>query len=172
MRILTLALLVGLFGTAAQAQKARKSPKSVLQQTVGLTEITVTYFRPSLKGRKLDKLAPNGKVWRTGANNATEVTFSNAVTLGGKDIAAGTYSLYSIPGDGEWTIILNSKLSWGTQYDESQDVHRFSANASKGGAGVETFTINVTDISDNNTDANIELAWADVSVKFPITVSK
>ena len=123
-------LIVGAY-TSVQAQKIQKSPKSVLTQTVGLTDITVTYHRPGLKGRSMASLAPDGAVWRTGANNATAFLISNAITIGGKELAAGNYSLWTIPGDGEWTIIINSKHGWGTQYDESGDVMRFKAKATK-----------------------------------------
>ncbi len=165
-------LLAGGFTHQSRAQKPQKSPKSVLTQTVGLTDITITYSRPGLKGRAMDKLAKPGKVWRTGANNATELKISNPITLGGKELAAGTYSLYSIPGDEEWTIIINKKLSWGTQYDAKEDVMRFAARATKTADTTETFTINIADISDNDKDAALELRWGNVSVKAPFTVSK
>lgn len=154
------------------AQKVRPSPKSVLTQTVGLTEITISYFRPGLKGRDMAKLAPKGKVWRTGANNATSLTISNAITIGGKELAAGTYTLWTIPGDGEWTVIINTKQGWGTDYDESGDVMRFSAKATKTAETTETVTINISDIDANGKDANLEIRWGNVSVKAPFTVSK
>ncbi len=170
--LILLALLTA--GTAIEglAQKVLPSPKCVLTQTVGLTDITITYYRPGLKGRKLEQLAKPGKVWRTGANNATEFKVSNPITIGGKELPAGTYSLYSIPGDDEWTLIINKKLSWGTQYDEKQDVMRFPAKATRWDEKVETFTINISDIDKNGKDANLELRWGNVSVKAPFTVSK
>ena len=80
--------------------------------------------------------------------------------------------MYSIPGDSEWTIIINKAKSWGTQYDESKDVVRFTAAATKTSASVETFRIDMSDFDKNNKDnANIELAWGNVSVKFPIKVT-
>ena len=169
--LLALLLFTGISLDSA-AQKVQKSPKSVLTQTVGLTDITVTYYRPGLKGRDMDSLVKPGKVWRTGANNATELTISNPITIGGKELAAGTYSLYSIAGDGEWTIIINSKLSWGTQYDEKEDVIRFTAKATKTADATETMTINISDIDANGKDANLEIKWGNVSVKAPFSVSK
>ena len=169
--LLVVLLIVGM-NLESRAQKVQKSPKSVLTQTVGLTDISVTYYRPGLKGRDMNKLAPNDKVWRTGANNATELTISNPITIGGKELAAGTYSLYTIPGDSEWTIIINSKLSWGTQYDEKEDVLRLQAKASKTAEATETMTINISDIAANGQDANLEIRWGMVSVKAPFTVSK
>lgn len=170
--LLVAAMFVIAFNSQSQAQKVQKSPKCTFTQTVGLTDITVTYFRPGLKGRELSTLAPNGKVWRTGANNATELKIADPITIGGKELAPGTYSIYSIPGDGEWTIIINKKLSWGTQYDEKQDLMRFSAKATKTADVTETFTINVADIDANGKDAKLELRWGNVSVKAPFTVSK
>ena len=154
------------------AQKVQKSPKAVVTQTVGLTDITITYHRPGLKGRSMASLAPDGKVWRTGANNATALLISNAITIGGKELAAGNYSLWTIPGAGEWTIIINSKHGWGTQYDETGDVMRFKAKATKTAESTETVTINISDIDANSKDANLEISWGNVSVKAPFTVSQ
>jgi hypothetical protein len=170
--LLAVSLLIVFAGTGVQAQKVQKSPKSVLTQTVGLTDITITYFRPGLKGRSMDSLAPNGKVWRTGANSATAFLISNAITIGGKELAAGNYSLWTTPGDGEWTIIINSKHGWGTQYDETGDVMRFTAKATKTAEVTETMTINISDIDANSKDAALEIQWGNVSVKAPFTVSQ
>ena len=165
-------LLIIAFGTESTAQKVQKSPKAVLTQTVGLTDITISYHRPGLKGREMSSMAKPGKVWRTGANNATSLTISNAITIGGKELAAGTYSLWTIPGDGEWTVIINTKQGWGTDYDKSGDVMRFSAKATKTTETTETVTINISDIDANGKDANLEIRWGNVSVKAPFTVSK
>lgn len=171
--VLLIALLfVSVFSMDTKAQKVQKSPKAVLTQTVGLTDVSVTYSRPGLKGREMSSLVKSGKVWRTGANNATELKISNPITIGGKELAAGTYSLYTIPGDGEWTIIINSKLSWGTQYNEKEDVMRFMAKSTTTADVTETMTIEISDIAANGTDANLEIRWGNVSVKAPFTVSK
>lgn len=154
------------------AQKVAPSPKAILTQTVGLTDITVEYSRPGLKGRSMSQLAPNGKVWRTGANSATKITFANAVTIDGKEVAAGDYSIHSIPGDSEWTVIINSKQTWGNQYDETGDVLRVKATPAKLNQSVESFTINITDLDKNGKDAKLELSWGTTSVKVPFTVSK
>jgi hypothetical protein len=170
--LIAVALFVVGASSSVEAQNVQKSPKSVLTQTVGLTDITITYYRPGLKGRSMDSLAPDGKVWRTGANNATAFLTSNAITIGGKELAAGNYSLWTIPGDGEWTIIINSKHGWGTQYDETGDVMRFKAKASNTAAVTETATINIADIDANGKDAALEIRWGNVSVKAPFTVSQ
>ncbi len=173
----TLSLLVVLFVFAlsnnVMAQRGpAASPTATVKQMVGNTEMEIVYSRPSLDGRDMAKLAPAGKVWRTGANANTKINFNKDVMLGGKAVPAGEYSMYSIPGDGEWTIIINKAKSWGTQYDESQDVVRFTAPATKTSASVETFRIDMTDFDKNDKDnANIELAWGNVSVKFPIKVT-
>ena len=84
------------------------SPACTIKQRVGLTDIEVVYSRPGIKGRQIfGSLVPYDKVWRTGANNATKITFSTPVKLNGQDVAAGSYALYTIPGEDEWTIILN-----------------------------------------------------------------
>ena len=156
-----------------QGQKVQKSPKASLTQTVGLTDVSITYFRPGLKGREMSKLAPYGKVWRTGANNATELKISNPITIGGKELAAGTYSLYTIPAEsGDWTLIINSKLSWGTSYSEDADIMRFPAKAIKTAESTETLTIGVADINANGKDAALEIHWGNVCVKAPFSVSK
>ena len=88
--------------------------------------VRVTYSRPQLKGRSISELAPAGKVWRTGANEAPEIIFYKDATVGGKSVAAGTYSLFTIPGNKEWTVILNKNLNqWGAySYQEDADVIR------------------------------------------------
>lgn len=165
-------IAIGLFLGAqiSSAQKLQKSPKSTLAQVVGTTEIKVVYHRPGLKGRKMDSLAPKGEVWRTGANQATEISFSKDVSFGGNKLPAGTYSLYSIPGEKEWTIIVNSKLSWGTQYTQDKDVYRFKAPSFSCNLATETFTIDVSDISNEGTHANLTLRWGNIVVKAPIEV--
>lgn len=130
--------------------------------------VKVVYSRPQLKGRTLAKLAPNDKVWRTGANEAAEITFYKDVTFGGKSVKAGTYSLFTIPTDADWTIILsNQKNVWGSYfYDISEDVVRVTGKVSKAESPIEAFSI-VFDGEEEN--ANMHLGWADkivtVSVK-------
>lgn len=167
---LTLALVFTVNSALAQRGPAA-SPTVTVTQDVGGTEMTLIYSRPSLAGREMSTLVPSGKVWRTGANANTKINFNKDVMLGGKEVAAGEYSMYSIPGDGEWTIIINKAKSWGTQYDEGQDVVRFTAKATKTSNTVETFSIMMTDFDKNGKKkANLELAWGNVSVKFPIEV--
>ncbi len=159
----------------AQRGGPAPSPKATVKQMIGTTEMEIIYSRPSLDGRDAKKLVNtlNKGVWRTGANSNTLISFNKDVTIGGKALAAGKYSLWTIPGDSEWTVIISGHLDkWGTQYDNSKDVLKFTATASTIGHSVETFTINMTDFDKNSKDkANIELAWGNISVKFPVKVT-
>lgn len=128
----------------------------------------VTYGRPQKKGRTmLGDVEKYGKVWRTGANETTEIKFYRDVTIGDKQIKAGTYSLYSIPNKDKWTIILNSKLdTWGAyEYDESKDVARVDVAAGKSDKETEAFTI-AFDGKDGKAD--MVLAWENTIVKVPM----
>jgi len=145
----------------------RPSPNASVSQDIGSTTVTLTYGRPGLKGRSLSALAPAGKVWRTGANESTTITFSADVMFGGKEVKAGTYSLYSVPGE-NWTMILNNKKSWGTQYDESEDVLRVpAAVTTQGASSFERFTIYFDTLSD--TKAHLNLQWGNTLTAIPIT---
>lgn len=147
--------------------KARPSPNAAVSQTIGTTVVSVTYGRPGLKGREIESLVPEGKVWRTGANESTAITFSGDVMVGNEAISAGTYSIYSLPENDSLTIIINSKLSWGTQYDPSKDVARASFPV-KDGPFYEWFTIDFDHLS--NESAHMNLRWGDKWVAVPISV--
>ena len=155
------------FGQQRGDKKARPSPNASISQTIGTTVVSVNYGRPGLKGRSVESLVPENKVWRTGANESTAITFSGDVKVGDASISAGTYSIYSIPEGGRFTVIINSKLSWGTQYDESQDVARISLPL-QDGPGYEWFTIDFDTLS--NAGAHVNLRWANNWVAIPITV--
>jgi len=131
----------------------------------------VVYSRPQLKGRALADLAPAGQLWRTGANETTEVTFIKDVTFAGTKVKAGTYALYTIPGSAKWTVILNSKLNtWGHyQYDATQDVMKVEVTArANSGAEVEAFTIQFADPAEGSSKSTMYLAWGSVIVDVPI----
>ena len=130
--------------------------------------IKVIYGRPQKKGRTmLGETEAYGKVWRTGANETAEIKFFKDVTLGDQQIAAGTYSLYTIPEKGEWTIIINAKLdTWGAfEYDESKDVVRFKVPVGKTEAEVEAFTIAFEGEKGTGT---MMLAWETTLIKIPV----
>ena len=130
----------------------------------GAKVVKVYYSRPQLKGRSLSELTPNGKVWRTGANEATELTFFKDVTVGGKAVKAGTYVLATIPGEKEWTIIINSNTdTWGAySYDESKDVARITVPVSSDKEPLEAFSIAFDD------DGTMYLGWDTLRVAVPI----
>ena len=156
----------------AQVKMPAASPTQTLIQDFGLGKIEIVYSRPSLKGRavfgKGSLLAPTGIVWRTGANGATKVTFSDAVTIGDKTLPAGSYGLFTIPGEKEWTIILNSNSKgWGSfSYTESEDVVRIKATPETTSNSTETFTIGIGEITPET--AAIYLKWGKTLVGFPI----
>ena len=162
----------------AQIQTPAPSPAGTVSSVVGLTDVKVDYSRPKMKGRKIfgtgsDFLVPYGSIWRTGANQGTTISFSDDVKVGGKDVKKGEYLLLTIPGATEWTIILYSDVSLGgntANYKQENDAARFTVKSEKLAERVETFTINISDISDDNTNANIQLAWENTSVKFGVTV--
>jgi len=137
------------------------SPVCTLKQRVGLTDIEVVYSRPGVKHRTIfGGLVPYGTVWRTGANQATRITFSTPVKLEGNDVPAGTYTLFTIPGENEWTIIINKDANqWGAfQYNEKDDLARFNVKPETlTDTTVETFTIEFNHISDDS--AALMLVW-------------
>lgn len=131
----------------------------------------VVYGRPQKKGRvMLGGIEPYGTVWRTGANETTEIKLFRDVTFAGKKIKAGTYSLYTIPDKSEWTIIFNSKLdTWGAyEYDETKDVVRFKVPVTKPEAEVEAFTIAFAAEEGAVGTADMILAWENSLVKIPL----
>jgi hypothetical protein len=130
----------------------------------------VIYSRPHKSGREVfGKLIPYGKVWRTGANEATEIKFYQDVLLGEKKVKAGTYSLFSIPAEKEWTLILNADLDyWGAySYDAKKDVVRVRAPVTQSPERVENFTIHFVDKGAKK--AAVRLAWDNTSVEVPIS---
>ena len=147
-----------------QLQFPQPSPTSTLKQQVGLTDIEITYSRPSAKGRPvMGGLVPYGQVWRTGANGRTTISFSTAVKLNGKDIPAGKYAVFTIPGEDRWTILLNKNTTGSAlSYDASNDVARIEAPAIKIGENVETFSIAINAIRDDS--ARIDLLWEHTAV--------
>jgi len=123
-----LASSIALPAAAAELVLPRTSPKATVTQTIGLTDVTLTFSRPGVKGRKIwGDLVPYGEAWRTGANEATLLTVSTDATFGGQKLPAGSYSLYTIPAKDEWTVVVNKeKDAWGEQPKKpEQDVLRF-----------------------------------------------
>jgi len=170
----------GLMAVSASAQAPRiefpsASPTATLKQRVGLTDIEIVYSQPGVKGRKIfGGLVSNGEVWRTGANSATKVTFSTPVKINGADVPAGTYGLFTIPGDSEWTIIISKGADqWGSyRYNEKDDLVRVKAKPEKLAGAVETFTIDINDIRDDSATLNLTWEKTRVPVKLEVDLSK
>ena len=171
-KILFLLGMVLSMAVTAQVKMPAASPTQTLIQDFGLGKIEIVYSRPSLKGRAAfgngSLLAPTGIVWRTGANGATKVTFSHPVTIGDKTLAAGSYGLFTIPGEKEWTIIFNSNSKgWGSfTYTESEDVVRVKVKPEITSNKTETLIIGIGDITPET--ASIYLKWANTLVAVPI----
>ena len=132
-------IIFPLFSTSISAQEIKKSQKSILTQTVGQTKITITYYRPVARGRKLfGKLVKYDEVWQPGANDATVFEFDKDIKVEGKLLEAGKYSLWSIPGKDEWTFIFSNKYdAWHTTYPKGEDALRVKIK-SQGGTHMET----------------------------------
>ena len=166
-----LALLWCALPGAAQAQEALKPIPSPLGMATFKYEdlyVKVTYGRPHKRGREIfGAMEPYGKVWRTGANQATEITITKDVTFGGKKLAAGTYTLFTIPEKNEWTIILNSDLGqWGAyNYNEKMDVLRVDAAVSQTDLVYEPFTIEIEQKED---EIHLIMMWDKTKVAVPI----
>jgi hypothetical protein len=144
--------------------KRQSPPASVTETLKNGTVVIIDYSQPSLKGRTIgDQVAPYGEVWRTGANEATIFQVSKDVKFEGQSLPAGKYSLYSIPGENEWTIIINKTWDqWGTVYNESEDVLRVKVKPVKKGEAVEKMTFKV------NKEGKVSLLWGEVEVPFNV----
>ena len=130
--------------------------------------VKISYSRPQLNGRSISDLAPNGKVWRTGANEACEITFYVDMKLGNSTIKAGTYTFYTIPGEKEWTAIINKDLNvWGSYfYDKSKDVARLSVPVSSSDESLDAFSM-VFNESDKG--VTLHLGWGTMRIAIPFT---
>tara|TARA_B100002019_G_scaffold150891_1_gene129973 strand:- start:267 stop:1121 length:855 start_codon:yes stop_codon:yes gene_type:complete len=158
----------------SQINTPRVSPASEVEQMVGLTEIEIEYSRPSMRGREVfGNLVPFGKVWRTGADNSTKISFDTDVIISGKTIQSGTYSIFSVPNKESWEIILYSDVElWGVPRDWSENKIVFSSmfdvKKLKKSNTVETFTISFNDLTNN--DVNMSISWENTSVDIKIEV--
>lgn len=149
------------------------SPFSKISQEIGLTEVSLEYSRPSAKGRTIfGDLVPYGKVWRTGANASSKITFSEPARIGGKSIQPGTYALYTIPGNEVWTIIIHSNTKLrslaGDAYNPEDDVFRFDVKSQRIDHYVETFTLQFSELGTNS--FHLQLVWENTLINIPIEV--
>lgn len=175
MKRLALFAFVGLLSMTLSAQliqTPQPSPSAKMEQTVGLTNVTVEYSRPSMKGRTIfGNLVPYDKLWRTGANKNTTVTFSDNVTIGGKELKAGSYAIFTKPGEAVWEVIFYSDTNnWGTpqKWDDSKVALMTKAQVQEMPMPIETFTITVDDLHNNG--ATLGMLWENVYVGVPFTV--
>ena len=167
--IFAITLTSSLHLTAQEFKSLDKSPMDVAAFPASYKNsdkiVKVTYSRPQLNGRDLAKLAPPEKIWRTGANEATEITFYKDVVFGGEALKAGTYSLFTIPSlNGDWTVIINSARNiWGSYYyNQDKDVIRVSGKTSKVEENIEAFSI----IFDK--DMTLKMGWGKTVVSVSI----
>ena len=159
------------FKISAQLELPRISQKASVTQTIGLTDITISYSRPNVKGRIIwGGLVPYNEVWRTGADEATTISFGENVSLNGHALSAGKYALFTIPSPDEWTIILNSVAKqWGAfNYDSTKDVLRFNVKPAEN-RFVESLTIYFSDVTTSSAVVNI--AWENLKVSFDIKIN-
>jgi Protein of unknown function (DUF2911) len=173
-RILLSAIALVCFTISSTAQVKMPAPSSTqtIKQNFGMGDIELTYSRPNAKGRKIfGDLVPYNKLWRTGANAATKIVFTDAVELGGKKLDTGTYVLYTIPNMDSWEIIINKGLTnWGVDgYKETEDVIRFRVEPIKSKPNLETLTMQFTNIKPASCE--LQIMWAKTAVSIPITTN-
>jgi hypothetical protein len=175
MRTLFLTALSLVFAASmamAQIETPRPSPMCKMEQKVGLTDVTLEFYRPSVKGRELFvDVESFGQIWRTGANASSKISFSGDVMIEGNKVPAGTYAIYSIPGKETWTIMLYKDLTLGGyvgNYDKEQELLRFDVKAQMAANSVETFFIMIDNITYNS--AEISLQWGKYRVPFSLEV--
>ena len=164
------ALLALSLANAQTLTTPQPSPTQTIKQNFALGSVELSYSRPAKKGRKImGDLVPFGKVWRTGANAATTLTFSEDVTIGGKEVKAGKYGLLTIPDAGKWTIIISKDVTVNqpSAYKPENDVVRVQADVVKIPFTIENFTINFADITGSS--CNVELMWENSYVQFAVT---
>lgn len=165
--VLILTTLV-VIAASAQVQLPRISQKATVSQTIGLTDVTITYSRPGVKGRAIwGGLVPYDQVWRTGANEATKITLSNDVTVNGQKLTAGSYSLHTIPSKGEWTVIFNKDADqWGSfNYDAAKDALRIKVKPEQ--APFQEW-MQFSFSAATPSSATVELRWENLRVPFTI----
>jgi hypothetical protein len=145
------------------------SPHERYERTVNGANVTIEYGRPYMKKRKVfGQLVPHGQVWRTGADEATILKTDRPLVMGGKTIPEGSYSLYTIPGDDAWTLIVNKQTGqWGTQYDEKQDLARIDMKRETLDQPVEQFTIEVDERPGGGV---LRMEWENTRASVPFTV--
>jgi hypothetical protein len=171
--VLAVIALSSCISVRAQIKTPQPSPFQKIEQVVGLTDLTLEYSRPSMKGRAIfGDLVPFDKMWRTGANKNTMITFSEAVTIGGKEVKAGSYAIFTKPGKTSWEVIFyNDTNNWGTpgEWDVSKVAATVNAEVYPIPMNIETFTMSFDDLTNNS--AMLGLMWEKTYVGVKIEVS-
>jgi tetratricopeptide (TPR) repeat protein len=163
-------ICLALYSADAQPIKTpAPSPTQTVKQDFGISSVELIYSRPGMKGRKIfGDLVPYGKVWRTGANQATRIKFADDVTIGGQAIKAGEYALFTIPNEKEWDIIINKgSANWGTDYKQEDDIARVKVKSIKLEQPVESFTMQFANVKSNT--AELQIMWDKTAVAVPFT---
>lgn len=160
------------YSVTAQVKTPQPSPSSKVEQKVGLTNVKIEYSRPGVKGRAIfGDLLPFGKLWRTGANKNTTITIDTKATIAGKELAAGSYAIFTIPNKNSWDIIFYTDTNnWGTpkKLDDAKIALKTNAKVEAVPFNVETFTIDINGITNNS--ARIEFIWEKTYVGIPMEV--
>ncbi len=154
-----------------QIKTPRPSPDATLIQNVGVTEVKIDYSSPGVKGRKIwGELVPFGEIWRTGANEATTITFSDVVKINGNELPAGTYAIHTMPGEKEWEFIFSkdTKVDGSSNFDKEKEVLRVKAKPEEHHF-MERMTFLFTDVTDNS--AVVNLMWDKLKVSFEVETS-
>jgi len=165
-------LLLSLISLGSMAQGIKTpapSPTQTIKQDFALSSIEINYSRPAAKGRKVfGDLVPFGKIWRTGANGATKITFGEDVKVGGMPVKAGSYAIYSVPNASEWEIIINkgANNSGLTGYKTEDDVARFKVKPMTLPMNIESFTILLGNLTASS--ASVQILWENTAVEFPV----
>ena len=152
-------------------EEVRLSPKAMVEQTVGFTEVTIDYSRPGVKGRKIwGGLVPYNVVWRAGANEATKITFSTNVKIDGKKLKAGSYGFFAIPGQKTWILIFNKVANqWGAfEYNDVEDALRIEVTPMQNNCWQEWLAYTINKSSENK--AVVMLEWEKLKVPFNVEV--
>ena len=155
----------------AQGREQRRSPHETVNETLAGKQITISYGRPSLHGRKImGGLVPYGDIWRTGADEATTLTTAADLTIGGASIPAGQYTLWTLPAEAGWKLVINKETGqWGTNYHAAQDLVRVGMRTSNVSRPVEEFTIAWRNRSEREADLIME--WENTRVSVPVQVN-
>jgi hypothetical protein len=153
----------------AQSAKPASSPAETANVELKSGSITIKYAAPSMRGRKImGELVPYGKVWRTGANEATTFATNTVLKIGGRAVPAGTYTLFTLPSANQWMLIINKQTGqWGLEYHQEQDLARIPMKSAKLASPQEKMSISFENTSGNSTELHIK--WENTDVSVPIT---